>query len=625
MTGININDDWESDPEKIKEAGFESFSNRFKKTEGCRTKYWSSSFTKLSEDDNNSLCCTFEKEEIKQAVDFKKAFDCVCWDFLNDVMDLMNFSPKWRKWIFGCLSSGRSSVLIRGSPTKEFSLEKGLRQGDPLSPFLFLIVCEALSVMLNDATRLGFYMGVSVGKDAVHLSHLQIADDVLFFGDWSRGNIANLMDIISWFGMASELRINWSKSNFFSLGIPQSAISDVAHAYNCSAGTLPFVYLGLPVGRNMNKISSWDVIINKFMGKLIPWKAKLLSIGGRLTLIKSVLTNIPLYFMSLFRAPTNVINKLEAIRSIGSLKVKNLNLLAKWWWHLKREKDVLWAKIIKSIYGSNGGLSDNSIACSSSIWNSVVKSGSVIDKAGVPFTTSIICKLENGQNTMFWHDVWIPDSLQPLKDLFPRLYALDSDRGVSVANRTVNATDGLKGNWNWRNNIRGRTHDELANLDDILALCSSTSTNDDCWSWRLSSKGIFKVHILSALIDNELMGCDSRPIIVYSWPTCIPQKINIFAWRLLHNALATRTNLEKRGVTITSSQCPFCDGNQEVIDHIFVDCKFIVPLWRNVISWWQIKDSIPNGLNNAMSVASYRFDSGNASIFFLRQGSFSCG
>ena len=111
-------------------------------------------------------------------VDFEKAFDSVSWDFLDRVMVFMGFGCRWRGWIRGCLNSAKASVLINGSPSAEFSLHRGLRQGDTLYPFLFILVIEALHIAGEDAINVGLYRGVQVRS--LHISHLLFADDVLF-------------------------------------------------------------------------------------------------------------------------------------------------------------------------------------------------------------------------------------------------------------------------------------------------------------------------------------------------------------------------------------------------------------------------------------------------------------
>nr|GEX47772.1 putative RNA-directed DNA polymerase, eukaryota [Tanacetum cinerariifolium] len=129
-------------------------------------------------------------------VDFEKAFDSVNWPFLLDTMRQMSFGSKWRSWISSCLSSASILVLVNGSPTKELKLERGLRQGDPLSPFLFLIVAEALQVSILAACDIGLYKGIFLANSGANLSLTQYADDALFFRKWSRENALSLIHIL---------------------------------------------------------------------------------------------------------------------------------------------------------------------------------------------------------------------------------------------------------------------------------------------------------------------------------------------------------------------------------------------------------------------------------------------
>ncbi|GJW18325.1 putative RNA-directed DNA polymerase, eukaryota, reverse transcriptase zinc-binding domain protein, partial [Tanacetum coccineum] len=131
------------------------------------------------------------------------AFDTLNWSFLDSTMSQMGFNHKWRKWIHSCLDSAFASVLINGSPTSEFRLHCGLRQGDPLSPLLFVLAIEALNVAFIEAKNKNLFHGVEVGIDKVHVFHLQFADDALILGDWSKPNIENLSRILTCFHLAS--------------------------------------------------------------------------------------------------------------------------------------------------------------------------------------------------------------------------------------------------------------------------------------------------------------------------------------------------------------------------------------------------------------------------------------
>ena len=165
-------------------------------------------------------------------VDYEKAYDSVSWDFLIYMMRRMGFDPKWIRWIQGCLKSASISVLINGSPTKEFYPQKGLRQGDPLSPFLFNIVAEGLSCLMTKAIEGGLYKGFLVGKKKVEVSLLQYADDTIFLGEATLANVRTIKAILRAFEMASGLKINFAKSSCGAFGVPEQWTYGASFATN---------------------------------------------------------------------------------------------------------------------------------------------------------------------------------------------------------------------------------------------------------------------------------------------------------------------------------------------------------------------------------------------------------
>lgn len=119
-----------------------------------------------------------KKEMLLFKVDFEKAYDPVDLKYLEAVMVKMNFPTLWRKWISECVGTATTSVLVNGSPTEEFVIERGLCQGDPLSPFLFLLAAEGLSILMQSMVSAGLYRGYTVGSgDGIYVSNLQFADD----------------------------------------------------------------------------------------------------------------------------------------------------------------------------------------------------------------------------------------------------------------------------------------------------------------------------------------------------------------------------------------------------------------------------------------------------------------
>lgn len=174
-----------------------------------------------------------------------------------------------------------SLLKLNGSPSLEFKMQ-GVHQGDPLSHFLFLIAAEGLNVVMHEAINYGVFKGISVRRNNVCISHLQFANDTIFFGEW---NLHNLMSILKCFQAAPGLKVNTSKSKLFGFGV---------HDYIWDVPSDPYCSIILLVGKNMNKIDSWSQIIEKLKYKFSGWKIRCLSSGGRLTLIKLVLGSLAL-------------------------------------------------------------------------------------------------------------------------------------------------------------------------------------------------------------------------------------------------------------------------------------------------------------------------------------------
>jgi hypothetical protein len=124
-----------------------------------------------------------KKELMLFKVDFEKAYDSIDWNCLDEVMLKMSFPTLWRKWIKECIATATASVLVNGSPTDEFPLGRGLRQGDPLSPFLFLLAADGFDVLMNSLSENILFTGYKMGTiDPVLVTHLQFADDTLILG-----------------------------------------------------------------------------------------------------------------------------------------------------------------------------------------------------------------------------------------------------------------------------------------------------------------------------------------------------------------------------------------------------------------------------------------------------------
>lgn len=163
-----------------------------------------------------------KKKAMLYKIDFAKAYDSVEWGYLREIMERFNFNSRWIQWVMECVTSAHASVLVNGSPSGNFKMERGLRQGDPLSPFLFLLAAEEISLMMNMAVESELFKPVEVGRDKIQILHLQFADDTLFVRDANEGNILFLKRFLTILELALGLRINRNKCNIYGINLEEN-------------------------------------------------------------------------------------------------------------------------------------------------------------------------------------------------------------------------------------------------------------------------------------------------------------------------------------------------------------------------------------------------------------------
>nr|GEY28825.1 RNA-directed DNA polymerase, eukaryota [Tanacetum cinerariifolium] len=369
------------------------------------------------------------------------------------VLHFMGFNETWIRWISGCLHSVVASILINGSPTYEFNIHRGLRQGDPLSPFLFIIAMEGIHVAMKDAMSAGLYNGFRI--NTLNLSHLFFVDDALFIEEWSNTNIKSLVSNLDCFNQVSGLKINFNKSNLFGVGVPFAEVVSLASITGCNALSTPFNYLGLPIDCNMALVKSWDPIIDKVCKRLSNWKASLLSIGGRTTLITSVLGAI-------------------GGLGIGSLYSLNHALIQKWRWRFLHNPHALWVRLIVAIHGPNEDSTFlfRHIKCTG-VWNRNVGSiNSMHEKGFIP-------------------------------------HSLIQRRVNNALNKGALVRDCWNNCWHlsWSRNISSGTNANL--LNNLLSYIQNMALNDseDVWVWS-SSTSAFTIKDARGKIDDGFLPDD---------------------------------------------------------------------------------------------------------------------
>lgn len=545
-------------------------------------------------------------------VDFEKAFDSVNWNYLDSIMEQMQFGAKWRHWIQGCLSSSQASVLVNGTPSDEYPISKGVKQGDPLSPFLFILAMEGLNQVINNAKEKDLLTGTKLPNNIV-LSHLFYADDAIFVGDWNVRCIKNLSAILKCFHLSSGLKVNFSKSRLFGINTTNPETLAMANVLGCSDGAFPFTYLGVPVGANMGLKKHWKPVIDKFQARLSKWKAQSLSFGGRITLIKSVLNSLPTYYMSLFKAPQGTIDILEKIRrkflwgggedrnkihwvnwtkiiapiadgglGIGTLKAQNLSLLIKWWWRLLNDKKSLWKDTITGIHKLNNKPA-NFIAGKTSrgVWCNIAKAVNHLQTINIDHTT--LFRLIPGSNVkiLFWKDIWCGNIPFQLK--FPTLYNLEKIKCCTLLDRfSVNGFT-----WNWKHPLSN-----LNELDEILSLYRDIESLDGLvpsnYGFRFlpSSSGDYLVSSMRKIIDSKFI-LYKGPVI--RWTNLAPLKARCFVWRAMLGRIPVQSLLHERGVSSSSQICVLCGNENETVNHLFIHCAFSKEILRWLFNWCGIR------------------------------------
>ncbi|XP_019225393.1 PREDICTED: uncharacterized protein LOC109206976 [Nicotiana attenuata] len=313
-------------------------------------------------------------------IDLRKTYDSIEWSFVEEMLHAMNFPQRFIKWIMACITTTKYSIAINGGLYRNIVGKRGLRQGDPISPLLFVICMEYLTRILNKVADMREF-GYHTKCRGIKLNHLCFADDILLF---CKGNYQSAMLMLRGlqsFTNASRMTTNAGKSNIFSANMPKQELEDLCEATGYQKGTLPFRYLGVPI--SAKKLSSLDceVLIDKTTARIRTWSSRNMSYAGRVQLINVVLLHVHTYWSSIFILPKAVMEKLIAIcrnhlwdgkeqtnkapliawdivcrpKCKGGLGIKdclvwNEAAIAKYIWNIAQKADNLWVKWVNHVY-----------------------------------------------------------------------------------------------------------------------------------------------------------------------------------------------------------------------------------------------------------------------------------
>lgn len=283
-------------------------------------------------------------------IDLSKAFDRANWLYLRLLLTHLGFPYEFIKWTMSCITDVSYNVLLNGEATPFFTSERGLRQGCPLSPLLFLLIMEGLSRVISSARDRHHMTGIKI-VDNLFLTHLLFVDDILIFLNGNVGDSTALHGSILLFQQATGMLINNNKSTITMVGcsIHESAFATQRFPFTYLNLADGIKYLGFRLKPSGYKIADWVWLITKVEKRLQVWYHRYLSRAGRLVLIKSVIEATPVYWMTLSWIPRGILNRLQSIscrflwkgqqtgRSFAWVKWDTIALPKRWGgWGIKR-------------------------------------------------------------------------------------------------------------------------------------------------------------------------------------------------------------------------------------------------------------------------------------------------
>jgi exonuclease III len=522
-------------------------------------------------------------------LDISRAFYSLSWAFLLEVLKARGFGDRWIKWISSMLGTASTKVIVNGIPGRTIYHAKGLRQGDPSSPLLFVIAMDALSALICKAEERGV---LSSFRGISSMQRLSIyADDVALFIKPCEQDLHCVKELFHVFGMASGLRINFAKSAAIPIGGLEEDRLRILDILNCPIGAFPCKYLGIPLAINQLRRADWQPLVDQARKILPAWQRGLIQRQGRLILIKSVSSARPIHQLMVLKAPAWVFEEIEKwMRAFfwagkdkvnggqclvawdtvarptcyGGLGIKNLQLQAlalrvRWEWLRRVDPNRPWQGI---------PISEDPDA--KQLFNSLVR-----------------IKVGSGDRTLFWRDRWIHGFT--VGEIAPDILAMVGTRARNKTTVQLALTDNA-----WANDVLGEitfmAHIQIAHLCHAISTIERDPGLPDQFSWPADVSGVYTAksvyaRLCAGLIRSETSGC--------IWRSWAPLKCKIFAWLTVQYRLWTSDRRARHGLQDEPSSCYTCMQDEDNVDHILARCPYAREVWHRCCELLRINMQIP--------------------------------
>jgi hypothetical protein len=515
-------------------------------------------------------------------LDIRKAFDSVKWEYILDLLQRRGFPSTFRNWIAALFCTSSSRILLNGIAGNPIAHGSGLRQGDSISPLLFVLAIDPLQKIMEVATAKGLFHKIR-GRKAVLRTSLY-ADDAAVFMAPIKKDIDNLSNILRLFGDVTGLVTNFTKSCVVPIRCGGINLSSLLQNLPAARASFPLKYLGLPLSVWKLKAVDFQFLVDKVASKLVPWDGQNITSIGRTTLVKSVLSSQSLYFITSLIVPPGTlrnVNKLErAFLWAGTDKTTGAKC------------KVNWDSVCRPLgFGGLGVLNTEKFARAMRLrwlwfeWKEPNKMwiglGNPCDEMDYNlFYASTNIAVGNGARTPFWDAPWVHD--QKPKEIAPLLYAASMRKSWKIREALKNDA--------WISKIKVTPSFSLAHFREFVRLWATLrdfhlqEDMEDDIVWKHTANGIYSA---ASAYDAQFQGTIRSPMKHTVWKAWAPPKVKFFAWLANQNRIWTNDRLAKRGWQ-NSGPCPLCKQASETVDHLFYKCRYTIRLWDMIKGWLQL-------------------------------------